>query len=73
MSARFEVVRGDSGWWARFRAGNGRVIWVTETYTRRRAAVAALHQIALTPPNLPHKVVGFGSFEVRDVDEREQA
>lgn len=39
---RFEIVRGDDGWWARFRAANGRVVWVTEMYQRRRAAEAAV-------------------------------
>lgn len=46
MSARFEICRGDDGWWARFRAANGRVVWVTETYQRRRAAVNAIGSIA---------------------------
>jgi uncharacterized protein YegP (UPF0339 family) len=44
-SARFEVCRGDDGWWARFRAANGRIVWVTETYTRRRAAVRAIRAL----------------------------
>lgn len=39
---RFEVVRSNHGWHARFRASNGRVVWWTETYTRRRAALAAV-------------------------------
>lgn len=41
---RFEIVRtnAEQPWHARFRAANGRVVWVTETYTRRRAAVEAV-------------------------------
>jgi uncharacterized protein YegP (UPF0339 family) len=80
-AARFEVCRGDDGWWARFRAANGRVVWVTETYERRRGAESAVHLIA-------RSFWGFASFgydeigalfigdrgeryvEVREVDER---
>ena len=45
-SPRFEICRDDDGWWARFRAANGRVVWVTETYTRRGAAENALVGLA---------------------------
>ena len=37
-----EIVRTDSGWHSRIRAANGRIVWVTEVYTRRRAAVNAV-------------------------------
>lgn len=80
MSARFEVCRGDSGWWARFRAANGRVVWVTETYTRRRAAERAVLVICgaqgfwATPVdrNLGRQYVRWVRelTEVREVDER---
>lgn len=40
--SRFEIVRTDAGWHARFRAGNGQTVWTTETYTRRRAATNAV-------------------------------
>lgn len=43
MRARFEVVRGDDGWFARFIAANGREIWRTsETYKRRHGADRAV-------------------------------
>ena len=72
---RFEICRDDSGWWARFRAANGRVVWVTETYTRRRAAVAAIHQVAPafdTPWPVAVWVYPHGAIEVREIDYREQ-
>ena len=44
MSARFEVVRTDAEqpWHARFRASNGKVVWVTENYARRNGALNAI-------------------------------
>lgn len=81
---RFEVCRGDDGWWARFRATNGRVVWVTETYQRRRAAVRAIE--AMVDPFLGYWLDSYSGqveyrkdswnkidavlIEVRDVDER---
>lgn len=63
---RFEICRGDDGWWwARFRAANGRIVWMTETYERRRAAVAAVNQILAFIP-----LYNMDRFEVREVDER---
>lgn len=69
MSARqprFEIVRGDAGWWARFRAANGRVVWTTETYRRRIDAAAAIRaldtDLAADAAN-PNRI--------RQVDERE--
>lgn len=48
-SARFEIVRTDAPqpWHARFRSANGRVVWTTENYTRRTAALAAIESMAL--------------------------
>lgn len=45
MSAvRFEIVRTDAEqpWHARFVAANGRVVWTTESYTRRKSALNAI-------------------------------
>jgi uncharacterized protein YegP (UPF0339 family) len=39
---RYEIVRTDAGWHARFRASNGRIVWTTEVYTRRRDARNAI-------------------------------
>lgn len=76
MSARrprFEIVRGDDGWWARFRAANGRVVWVTETYERRRAAEKAI--LALGRAAVERDRVFLLSqpeyIELREVDERD--
>lgn len=71
---RFEIVRTDAGHRARFRAANGRIVWWTEVYTRRNAAVLAVHTIAkpLTSTPWEHGVMvqRHGAVEVRDVDER---
>ena len=47
MSARFEIVRTDAEqpWHARFRAANGRVVWTTENYARRRGALRAVESM----------------------------
>lgn len=47
MSARFEIVRTNAAqpWHARFVAANGRVVWVTENYHRRKAALNAIASI----------------------------
>ena len=63
---RFEVVRTDAGWHARFIAANGRIVWWTETYTRRRGAVNA---IALLDAELAADAAW--PDNIRDVDERE--
>ncbi len=49
MSARFEIVRTDGRghdqsqpWHARFVAANGRIVWTTETYARRKGALNAI-------------------------------
>ncbi len=79
MSARFEIVRSDAGWHARLRAGNGRIVWVTESLTRRRAAVAAVEFITgskiTEPPAAGHPEVDWAGnretpTEVHEVDER---
>ena len=46
MSARFEIVRTDAGWHSRFRAANNRIVWTTEVYATRRAAVFAIDGMA---------------------------
>lgn len=75
MSARFEVVRTTAGHHARFRARNGQVVWVTETY-RRRAPI--LRAIELVTGYTPRQVddgrwfvrTARGEIEIRDCDER---
>lgn len=73
-TARFEIVRTDVGHHARFRAGNGRIVWWTENYTRRAKALRAVHLIAKpaegTPWPLAVWVQSLGAIEVREVDER---
>ena len=62
---RFEVVRSDAGWFARFRAANGQKVWQTESYTRRRAAwnaISVLDTAAAAEAAVPSRV--------REVDER---
>lgn len=67
MSAReprWEVVHtGARQWHARFRAANGQVVWVTESYTRRRDAI---HAIDL----LERSVNSQRAIDYREVDER---
>jgi uncharacterized protein YegP (UPF0339 family) len=50
MTARFEVVRTDAAqpWHARFRAANRRIVWTTEQYTQRIAAIHAIGRLART-------------------------
>ena len=62
---RFEAVRTAAGWHGRLVAANGRTVWTTEVYTRRRAAVAAINVLlAAVETHLRDPV------EVRDIDER---
>lgn len=47
MAAHFEIVRSKGPvwsypWHARFVASNGQIVWVTETYSRRRTAEQAI-------------------------------
>jgi len=62
---RFEVVRSDAGWFARFVAANGQKVWQTEVYERRRAAERAIKLAGDT-----HVCVCRDATEVRWVDER---
>ena len=67
---RFEIVRTDADqpWHARFRAANGRIVWVTENYRRRDSAAAAIDSINwLAVLYVPVNRM----FEVRILDERE--
>jgi uncharacterized protein YegP (UPF0339 family) len=43
---RFEVVRTDAGWHARFVASNGQTVWVTESYRKKETAVRAIDTLA---------------------------
>ena len=77
MSARqprFEVVRGDSGYWARFIAANGKTVWTTETYRRRRTAEDAVYLLSKpavgTRWESAVRVERRGAVEVRHIDER---
>lgn len=60
--SHFEIVRTDAEqpWHARFVASNGRIVWTTEQYTRRRGAENAIRALEMTR---------FGA-EVRTTDER---
>jgi uncharacterized protein YegP (UPF0339 family) len=71
MSARFEVVRTDAEqpWHARFIAANGRIVWTTENYGRRRDAVAAVMLIGDAPSYSNGRDADL--IELRDVDERD--
>lgn len=80
----YEIVRTDAGWHTRFRAINGRIVWTTEVYTRRRAALNAIrsinaihyawvedgHLVSLASRDSWNKV-NHGIAHVVDVDERE--
>ena len=77
-SPRFEVVHTKAGFHARFITANGRTQWWTESYNRRRNAVAAIELICgapvLTSPFADHPEVMWAGIsqptEVRDIDER---
>lgn len=47
MSARFELVRTDAEqpWHVRFVAPNGRIVWTTEQYGRRKSAINAVSSL----------------------------
>jgi uncharacterized protein YegP (UPF0339 family) len=80
-AARFELVRSDAGFFARFIAYNGREIWRTsEVYTRRQGAKKAVELVAnsftLTGARFTFRrddlyiyAQGVG-IEVREIDER---
>lgn len=63
---RFEVVRSDAGWFARFRAANGRKVWQTEVYERRGAALFAIDLLTSAAAG-----AAATPAKVRTVDERE--
>lgn len=78
-SPRFEVVHTKAGFHARFITANGRTQWWTESYLRRRNAVAAIELICgapvLTSPFAEHPEVMWAGncvtpTEVHDIDER---
>jgi uncharacterized protein YegP (UPF0339 family) len=64
---RFEIVRTDAGWHARFRASNGRIVWTTETYQGNRRAVHAIELITgsevRVSPHAEHPEVLHPAFE----------
>jgi uncharacterized protein YegP (UPF0339 family) len=74
-SARFEIVRTDAAqsWHARFRAANGRIVWTTENYARRRGADDAIDALVYPANRYEGDAAYFNGrrIEVRDVDERE--
>lgn len=76
---RFELVRTDAGFHARFRAANGRVVWTTEVYKRRGKAVKAVeliagHPLYVSPFAAWPEVLHAGEhIELRDADERSEA
>ncbi len=74
---RFELVTTDAGHHFRFRASNGRILFASETYTRRRTAVAAIQTLARCfDADVTQAGVRSLSYrdhrpvEVREVDER---
>lgn len=68
MSApRFEVARTDAGFHARFRAGNGRIVWTSEVYARHRTAIRAVDLIC---DAIGAMFTDDQGIEVREVDER---
>jgi uncharacterized protein YegP (UPF0339 family) len=78
---RFEVVRTDNGFHARYRARNGRIVWWTENYRRQNKAMHAITLItggrvqsdmlgSLEVPVHWH-VTDFEIVEVRLIDERQ--
>ena len=69
MSARqprFEIVRTDAGWHARFIAANGRVVWTTEVYRHRGGAIKAINVLGGIV-GAPQHVRKFHEAGVRDV------
>lgn len=70
---RFEIVRSEAGWFARFVAGNSAKVWQTEVYARRRTCLRA---IELVTGMRAYNVQGswfitiHRTVEIREVDER---
>lgn len=77
--ARFEIVTtATDQHHARFRASNGRIVWTTETYRRKRAAKNAIEVITGAFVTMVRGDIGVhcagaetGFAEVRYIDERE--
>lgn len=74
---RFEVVRSDAGWFARFVAANGQKVWQTEVYQRAGKARRAIGLVVgydvkqyRDTWEVPHPAAAYGLLEVRQVDER---
>lgn len=73
---RWEIVRTDAGWLARYIASNGKEVWRTsESYKRRRAAESAIQQVGWIWPirgvdGRLRTRLGSLVLEVREVDER---
>lgn len=44
--SRFEIVRTDAGWHARYIAANGQTVWTTESYRQKATAVRAVDTLA---------------------------
>lgn len=76
MSARWEIVRSDAEqpWHARFVAANGRILFSTENYTRKRGVERAIESATgcalswVEGEAWAHRCKG--GVEVRYVDER---
>lgn len=67
---RFEVVRTHAGFHARYIAANGKTVFTTEVYNRRRAALRAIALISESSDAPGRRWLRSTSVEVRDVDER---
>lgn len=80
---RFEIVRTDAGWHARYKSANGEKVWTTEAngYRKERTAIAAIESFTgyevTVQPNTENLEVykwdiklGLVLLEVRRVDER---
>lgn len=79
MGARFEIVRTDAGWHARYVAANHRIVWWTENYGRRRGAVRAIdgfvHPLGFEVNQADTRIENWlrsNRLPIRDVDERTQ-
>ena len=81
MSARFQVVQSDAGWFARVWGGS-RKVWQSEVYPRRRNALRAIATALEAAGQKPARErindtdpvsFIFWPFDVREIDEREVA
>lgn len=66
MSARFELVRVDGGWFVRCIAANNRIVWITPgLYSRQSGAMNAIRVLG---------AIHYGAFDTENipvVDERD--